>query len=93
MENHHGKGVIPNTSDDIKNLTERMVNWIAKQEKFNAALVAERLKGKNAKDTFAITVRNYDNFFSLFKPNTCILATNHTDFKMLSHVCTVHMAW
>ena len=64
LENHHGKGVIPNTSDDIKNLTERMVNWIGKQEKVNAALVAERLQGKNAKDTFAITVRKiYDNFF------------------------------
>ena len=93
LENHHGKGVIPNTSDDIKNLTERMVNWIGKQEKFNAALVTERLQGKNAKDTFAITVRNYDNFFSPFKSNTCTLATNHTDCKMLSLVCIVHMVW
>ena len=53
LESHDGKSVIPNTGDD-KNLTERVVNWI----KFNAALVAACLQGKNAKDTFAITVRN-----------------------------------
>ena len=46
LENHDGKSVIPNSSDDIKNLTERMVNWIGKKEKFDATHVAARLEGK-----------------------------------------------
>ena len=49
LESHDGKSVIPNTGDDVKNLTERMVNWIGKQEKFKQHLWQHASKAKMLK--------------------------------------------